>query len=594
MAGIDYTIPGQFKGLQIEPPMNAMARAMELRNLQETSQLNALKAQEYQQQVKEKNALAQLMANEKLPYGSDAFYSQLATVAPSFYEKIATGEAQRQTALSTKQQREAAVDKSKFDLDEAKKKGERDAVDFRLKQFNEQFPAYSIRSEQDVEDRIVAMSNDEILGPLSTRFGPLGDTIARNKAEFRRDPRNYVARLSGVSADKILEAADSREKQLRESAEKSYPAYQLSEYEAGREPLPIDQYVAQRMQTTAAPTTTAPAAATPGPEFLGAEGAEGVVTKSPDGSVNLPPVTKSAGKMPSAFGADIHPLVPSLIAGGNVEAAKLVQDGYKTTGALRQINDAFKELERLETEKPKGWEARSKALRDYIKVVSTEGPGTKFNLGGITLSTEKKYGEKFAGNVADKDVDLKDAAERAPETAATANRILGLLQSGQVITGSAANIKLQMSKFLRLGGGSESEAITNTEVLLSSLADSTLGAIKSSGLGSGQGFTDKDREFLERAKAGQITYEAASLKRLAELAHKASTATASKWNKRSKAIPKSAIEGTGISTEDIEVPPIFGAKPADKTKPAPAAPAPYSDAEKERRYQEYKASQKGQ
>jgi hypothetical protein len=168
-----------------------------------------------------------------------------------------------------------------------------------------------------------------------------------------------------------------------------------------------------------------------------------------------------------------------------------------------------------------------------------------------------------------------------------------LLQSGQVITGSAANIKLQMSKLLRLGGGSDSEAITNTEVLLSSLADSTLGAIKSSGLGSGQGFTDKDREFLERAKAGQITYEAASLKRLAELAHKASAATAGKWNKRSKTIPKSAIEGTGISTEDIEVPPIFGAKPANKTKPAPAAPAPYSDAEKERRYQEWKAKQGG-
>jgi YHS domain-containing protein len=211
MAGIDYTIPGQIRPIQVESPMNAMAQAMQLRNLQESSQMNALKAQEYQQQVKEKNALAQLMANKEVPYGTDAFYSQLATVAPSFYEKIATGEAQRQTALSTKQQREAAVDKSKFDLDEAKKKGERDAVDFRLKQFNEQFPAYSIQSEQDVEDRIVAMSNDEILGPLSTRFGPLGDTIARNKAEFRRDPRNYVARLSGISAENILKAADERE-----------------------------------------------------------------------------------------------------------------------------------------------------------------------------------------------------------------------------------------------------------------------------------------------------------------------------------------------------------------------------------------------
>jgi hypothetical protein len=253
MAGIDYTIPGQFKGLQIEPPMNAMARAMELRNLQETSQLNALKVQEYQQQVKEKNALAQLMANTELPYGSDAFYSQLATVAPSFYEKIATGEAQRQTALSTKQQREAAVDKSKFDLDEAKKKGERDAVDFRLKQFNEQFPAYSIQSEQDVEDRIVAMSNDEILGPLSTRFGTLGDTIARNKAEFRRDPRNYVARTSGMSAEKIFQAVEEKENA-------DFSQDQLNRVINKQPLISIDQWRASQRQPQAA---LAPAVTTP-------------------------------------------------------------------------------------------------------------------------------------------------------------------------------------------------------------------------------------------------------------------------------------------------------------------------------------------
>lgn len=115
MAGIDYTIPGQFKGVQIEPPENAMMRAMQLRGLQETSQMNALKAQEYQQQVQERNALNRLMANKKIPYGSDAFYSALATEAPSFYEKIATGDVQRQQALSTmetrEQQRQAAAQK---------------------------------------------------------------------------------------------------------------------------------------------------------------------------------------------------------------------------------------------------------------------------------------------------------------------------------------------------------------------------------------------------------------------------------------------------------------------------------------------------
>jgi hypothetical protein len=195
-------------------------------------------------------------------------------------------------------------------------------------------------------------------------------------------------------------------------------------------------------------------------------------------------------------------------------------------------------------------------LRQQIKAAG-EGKATKFSLGGITLSTEKKFGEAFAGKIADSDVKLKEAAEGAPDAATTANRVLSILQSGQVFTGSAANIKLQMAKFLKLGGGSDSEAIANTEVLISSLADTTLGAIRSSGLGSGQGFTDKDREFLERAKAGQITYDAKSLKDLAELAHKAAVATANKWNKRAQSIPKSAIEGTGISTEPVTVPSVL-------------------------------------
>ena len=115
MAGIDYTIPGQFKGVQIEPPENAMMRAMQLRGLQETSQMNALKAQEYQQQVQERNALNRLMANKKIPYGSDAFYSALATEAPSFYEKIATGDVQRQQALAAKTEREEKTRKFQED-----------------------------------------------------------------------------------------------------------------------------------------------------------------------------------------------------------------------------------------------------------------------------------------------------------------------------------------------------------------------------------------------------------------------------------------------------------------------------------------------
>lgn len=106
MPPIDYTIPGQFQRVQLEPPENAMMRAMQLRGLQESAQMNALKMQEYQQQQQEKNALAKIYASPNLKYGSPEFFSAIAQHAPSFYEKIATGEAQRQTALSTQATRE--------------------------------------------------------------------------------------------------------------------------------------------------------------------------------------------------------------------------------------------------------------------------------------------------------------------------------------------------------------------------------------------------------------------------------------------------------------------------------------------------------
>lgn len=113
MAGIDYTIPSQFKPIQLESPMNAMAQVMQLRGLQEAAQMNALKMQEYQQQQQEKNALARIYGNPNLKYGSPEFFSAISQHAPSFYEKIATGEekrqaaeAQRQLALSTQQTRD--------------------------------------------------------------------------------------------------------------------------------------------------------------------------------------------------------------------------------------------------------------------------------------------------------------------------------------------------------------------------------------------------------------------------------------------------------------------------------------------------------
>jgi hypothetical protein len=555
MAGIDYSIPGQIKSIQVESPINAMAQAMQLRNMQDAMEMNALKKQEYGRAREEENAARKWFASGKKldsPEALNELYSLAPGLAPTI-EKNMLERGKTTAEISYKGSQ--------------KLKEDAETLDKELKNFNSFFSPLSVTSPELAEARTRAIYKNPTLKQWASRFMDEETAAKQSYNLFKTNRENWLDSQLSLDGKTIVEVTASREKQLRDRAEKAYPAYQLSEYEAGREPLTIDEYVAQRMQTTAAPTTTASTTTAPTttalkPEFVGEGGA---ITKLPDGSVNLPPVTKSADKMPSAFGTDVHPLVPSLIAGGNVEAAKLVQEAYKTTGTFRQIQDTLRELDRLEKDKPKGWEARVKVLRDYLKTASTEGPGAKLSIGNITLSTEKSYGGKFAGNIADKDAALLDAAERAPEAANTANRVLGLLSSGQVITGAGANIKLQLAKWLRVAGGSENETVANTEILLSSLADTTLGSIKSSGLGSGQGFTNSDRDFLERAKAGQITYDAASLRRLAELAHRAAEATTDKWNKRSKAIPKSAIEGTGISTEDIKVSPLYKSGGSNKT-----------------------------
>lgn len=195
-------------------------------------------------------------------------------------------------------------------------------------------------------------------------------------------------------------------------------------------------------------------------------------------------------------------------------------------------------------------------------------PRTTVNV-PVNVSTEKKYGERFGGLIADADAAKLAAAEKAPEAAANADRITDLIATGKVITGTGANARLQIAKALNLAGGNDSEKIKNTEVLISSLAETTLGAIKSSNLGAGQGFTNADRDFLEKAKAGQLTYDSKSLAELARLSRLAAEKSAESWNTRVKQIPSSALEGTGISTAPVVVPARQSA-PAAAASKAPA------------------------
>jgi hypothetical protein len=565
MAAIDYSIPGQFKGIQIESPMNAMTQAMQLRNLQESSEMNALKKQEYARAREEENALRTLFASGVKP-DSDEFRNQLYARAPGLAPGIEKNILDRGKAASEIRYKDA---QASVQAAEALSK----KLDFHQKVFN----PLAVTTEDQAAAHAAAFYDNPDFAPYATKMMTREQAIAKSRELFRTDKNAWLKSQLTLSGDKILEATERREKELRDRAEKSYPAYQLSEFGAGREPLLLDDYIAQRMQptTAAAPTTAPPASAS---EMVGGTGE---MVTLPDGTRQTPEAVTTAKPMPSAFGADVHPLVPTLLAGGNKDMATFVQAGHTATGLLRQINDTFKEIDRLETEKPKGYAARIKALQDYIKVVSTEGPGTRVQVGVKLSEQEKAFEDELGKGQAKKILENKDKAEDARDMLSTVNIGRDILKSG-AITGAGADFFVGFNQALKTAGidAGYADASANSQAYSATMAQNVGKLIKL--FGAGTGLSDADRAYAEKMAGGKIALDRKALEKILDITERASRNVIKRYNKSVKGIK------TNIPLE-VELEDDVAPTPASPRK----APAPYSDPDEERRYQKYRAKQKG-
>jgi hypothetical protein len=83
MAQIDPSIALNVKPLQLESPVNQMMAIAQLRGAQQQQQMNALKLQEYQQQEKERNALAQTISRSDFDLNNAAHVQDLLRQAPT-------------------------------------------------------------------------------------------------------------------------------------------------------------------------------------------------------------------------------------------------------------------------------------------------------------------------------------------------------------------------------------------------------------------------------------------------------------------------------------------------------------------------------
>jgi hypothetical protein len=186
------------------------------------------------------------------------------------------------------------------------------------------------------------------------------------------------------------------------------------------------------------------------------------------------------------------------------------------------------------------------SLRDWIFEGKRAG-ATNVN---VNANTGSKFGEAFAAKQADQYSQLYDQAQKAPELVERASRVQELLKTG-AYTGAAADFKLQFGKAAKAAGldygGTD---LDNTEALAQELAASTLDSIKASGLGGGTGFSNADRDFLERVVGGKIVLERGTIGRLSNLNQRAAKLTIKRWNDTAARLKKAnpgLLEQIGVA-----------------------------------------------
>jgi hypothetical protein len=174
----------------------------------------------------------------------------------------------------------------------------------------------------------------------------------------------------------------------------------------------------------------------------------------------------------------------------------------------------------------------------------------------VNMPATNKYGETVGTKTAEAEEATLTSSASAPEQIASSHRIKSLLEQNP-ITGAGANFKLGAKKLAVLAGFADpnDDEITATDSLISELAKGTLASVKSSGLGAGNGFTDNDLRFLEKATIGNVELSSKTLEYLINKYERAARESITKGNAiraRRRKMPE--LQGIAGSFEDIPMP----------------------------------------
>lgn len=206
----------------------------------------------------------------------------------------------------------------------------------------------------------------------------------------------------------------------------------------------------------------------------------------------------------------------------------------------------------------------------------------------VNVKVDAKLGEGVAKEVGPMMASSLESANGAQNQLQTAQQIATAIDSGRVIAGPGASWRLsakQLGQTLGVGGKDDAEIIANTRQVIQGLAQSTVNARKQV---AGQGsLSDNEQALLQRATSGNIDeMTAPEIKQLAQLNMRLSRQVVQQHNKRVEKLK--ANPATRDMSDFYEPVPL-----ADEPSKPPAG-MPKFDADKEARYQAWKAAQGAQ
>lgn len=235
-------------------------------------------------------------------------------------------------------------------------------------------------------------------------------------------------------------------------------------------------------------------------------------------------------------------------AGGQVSFNQMGGGLPKVSPELRDAaREAKVDIRNIDNWTPQDWQK--------VRNIEARVNAQKQQIINIPNFAEKTFAGELAGNQAKRFDTLQSTAEKAPDTLRTVQQNRAILQSGKFFSGSPANVQLELAKMadaFGLGGTDTKTKAANSQTLITNAASATLDSISGSGLGAGQGFTDKDLKFLQDAKSFRITMTDENIRRILDLQERAARQSVARYNDRLKTLPQSSVQTMGL--RPIELP----------------------------------------